>query len=87
MRWRADGQELFYLGLDEQMMAVTIRLGSDGRTIKTEKPVRLFTASVGGAVQFNRQEYVVSSNGQRFLLNTAPEEPTLPIAFILNWTP
>jgi serine/threonine protein kinase len=86
VRWRADGQELFYLALDEQMMAVPIRLGTDGRTIKTEKPVRLFGASVGGAVQFGRQEYVVSSNGQRFLLNTAPEEPTLPIAFILNWT-
>jgi hypothetical protein len=77
---------LFYVALDERLMAVAIRLGSDGRSIKTEEPVPLFTASIGGAVQFNLQ-YVVSANGQRFLLNTAPEEPILPIALILNWTP
>lgn len=33
------------------------------------------------------QEYVVSPDGQRFLVNTVVQETTPPITLILNWKP
>jgi hypothetical protein len=48
--------------------------------------VPLFTTRIGGAVEgVARQQYVVSSDGQRFLMNTVPEEAASPITLILNW--
>jgi hypothetical protein len=41
---------------------------------------------VGGSVQVFRQQYVVSSDGQRFLMNTVSEDASAsPITVILNW--
>jgi hypothetical protein len=31
--------------------------------------------------------YIVSADGQRFLLDTVVEEPAAPIMVILDWTP
>jgi len=43
---------------------------------------------VGGALQGTfRQQYDVSSDGQRFLINTITEEAASPITVILNWKP
>jgi hypothetical protein len=34
-----------------------------------------------------RYEYAVSSDGQRFLINTLPEETaSSPVTVVLNWT-
>jgi hypothetical protein len=36
---------------------------------------------------FNKQQYVVSSDGQRFLMNVSPDEAsTAPITVLVNWT-
>jgi eukaryotic-like serine/threonine-protein kinase len=87
VRWRRDGQELFYIGLDDRLMAVPIRFISDGQAVESSAPVPLFATHVGGAVQgLNRQQYMVSPDGQRFLMNIVTEEATTsPIAVILNW--
>ena len=50
VRWRRDGKELFYIALDGRLMAVPIRLASDGQTIELGAPVPLFATRVGGAV-------------------------------------
>ena len=45
---------------------------------------------VGGAIPqgVTRQQYDVSADGQRFLMNTLIEEATAsPIRLILNWKP
>jgi len=43
---------------------------------------------VGGALQGSfAQQYNVSSDGQRFLMNTITEEAASPITVILNWNP
>jgi dipeptidyl aminopeptidase/acylaminoacyl peptidase len=85
-RWRRDGKELFYLALDGRMMAVAIDIA--GRQVVGSAPVALFAANVGAAVQTNnRQQYEVSADGQRFLLNTLVEEAAAPITLILNWHP
>jgi Tol biopolymer transport system component len=86
VRWRRDGKELFYVGLDARLMAVPIRLASKGPQIEIGTPVALFTTHIGGAVQgADRQQYMVSSDGQRFLMNAIVEEPTAPIIMVLNW--
>ncbi len=85
VRWRRDGRELFYIALDGRLMAVPIRFPTDGQ-VQTGAPVPLFATRVGGAVQVDRQKYVVSPDGQRFLLSTV-DVSTSPIRVILNWKP
>jgi serine/threonine protein kinase len=89
VRWRADGKELFYIALDGRLMGVPIQLPANGDDVEAATPVPLFATRVGGAVQgINRQQYMVSADGQRFLMNTLVEQAsTSPIMVILNWTP
>ena len=89
VRWRRDGTELFYIALDGRMMAVPIRLGS-GKPPEIGAAAPLFMTKVGGAIPqgVTRQQYDVSADGQRFLMNTLIEEATAsPIRLILNWKP
>ena len=83
-RWGSNN-ELFYIALDGQLMSVPIRYSSDGREIRPQTPESLFSTRVGGAVHSNdRQQYVVSLDGKRFLMNTLTEASS-PITVILNW--
>jgi hypothetical protein len=89
VRWRPDGKELFYIALDGRLMAVPIRMAFNGQSIEPAAPVPLFATRVGGAWQGpDRQQYVVSRDGQRFLMNTLAEgDNPSPITVILNWKP
>jgi Tol biopolymer transport system component len=88
VRWRHDGRELYYIGLDDRLMAVSISLSRDGQSVEPGVPIPLFAPRVGGAVQaLARQQYMVSDDGQRFLMNTIADEATRPITVILNWNP
>jgi dipeptidyl aminopeptidase/acylaminoacyl peptidase len=83
-RWGGNN-ELFYIALDGQLMSVPIRYSADGREIRPQTPMSLFATRVGGAVHSNdRQQYVVSNDGKRFLMNTLTEVSS-PISVILNW--
>jgi Tol biopolymer transport system component len=83
-RWRADGKELYFLGLDQTVVAVPIESGRPGfRTGRSEK---LFHAPLlANAV--GTDEYVPSSDGQRFLIAYSIEEAGLstPITVVLDW--
>jgi eukaryotic-like serine/threonine-protein kinase len=86
-RWRPDGKELFYIGLDGLLMSASMKLATN-QTAEVGTPFPLFATRVGGALQTNsRQAYMVSDEGQRFLMNTITEEPGAPIIVILNWKP
>jgi Tol biopolymer transport system component/tRNA A-37 threonylcarbamoyl transferase component Bud32 len=88
VRWRSDGKELFYIALDGRLMAVPIRIASNAQTIEAGSPVPLFATRVGGALFLSgigNQQYDVSLDGQRFLMNTIIEEAPSPITVILNW--
>jgi len=88
VRWRRDRRELFYIALDGRLMSVPIRFSSDGKTIDPGMPVALFPSHVGNAVQVPRQQYFVSPDGQRFLINTVTEKGnSSPITVILNYGP
>jgi Tol biopolymer transport system component len=87
VRWRPDGKELFYVARDGRLMAVPLRLGSNGETAEAGTPVPLFQTHVSG-MPTGQTQYVVSSDGQRFLMNRLIDDiVTSPITMILNWKP
>lgn len=76
VRWAKNGTELFYVALDEQLMAVPMRVAGNGQSVDAGASAALFLTRIGGAVQNNaRQQYMVSPDGQRFLLYTVTENP------------
>jgi serine/threonine protein kinase len=84
-RFRADGKELFYVAPDGRMMAVTLRFSSDNQTVEPGAPVPLFLTRVSSTlVGGSGEEYIVSADGQRFLMNAFTERADLPITLILN---
>ena len=83
-RWRKDGRELFYLAADQTIVAVPVH--STESTFDVGMPVVLFqtrTTALGN----DRNHYDVTSDGQRFLVNTVSGSASdLPITVVLNWT-
>jgi len=80
-RWRADGRELFYLGPENMLTAIKIRLQEDMVTLTAPEP--LFPVRISGADV--RQHYAVSPDGQRILVNTLLEDALpAPLTVILN---
>ena len=72
--------------LDDRLMAVPMHMASNGQT-EHGTPVPLFAARLGNFMQGSQpQQYMVSSDGQRFLINTpTSEKGVAPITVILNW--
>ena len=92
MTWRRDGRELYYMSLDNRLMAVPIRLGSSGASLEPGAPMALFDARVGTdpavALNGNGLSYAVDPDGSRFLINEIVEgTPATSIVVILNWKP
>ena len=79
-RW----QELFYLTLTGQLMAVPIAVRSEGGALRPGAAVPLFRARVGAVQGISLHNYIVAPDGQRFLLDTVIEQPSTPISLILN---
>ncbi len=87
VRWRGDGKELFYVAADGRLMAVPVKT-RPGESLDVGNPSPLFLTHIGGGLQsINSRQYVVSPDGQRFLMNTMVETAASPIAVILNWSP
>jgi dipeptidyl aminopeptidase/acylaminoacyl peptidase len=90
-RWRGDGRELYYLGLDGKMMAVPIRAGT---ALQADAPTPLFQTPLSLPVSVPYPiRYDVTADGQRFLMAVPAEIPapagvvnTTPIVAIVNWT-
>jgi Tol biopolymer transport system component len=84
-RWRRDGRELFYLALDQTLMSVPIT--ADDRTFEPGQPTPLFATRMLGFQGTNtRNQYVVTADGQRFLINQPPQGTnSSPISIIVNW--
>ena len=82
-RWRADGQELFYLTGGGRMMAVKVR--PQGDEFRNDPPESLFQTRTDPNT-FNW--FDVAPDGQRFLINLPLEWPnSSPITVVTNWTP
>src|SRR5262245_15372026 len=86
-RWQRDGRELFYIALDGYLNSVPMRFASNNTIVQAGSPARMFMTHVGAVVQGgSSQAYVLSRDGQRFLMNTVAEvASSSPITVILNW--
>ena len=83
-RWRRDGKELFYLAPNGSLMAAATR--ADGATFETDAPRSLFDTGITGAFVNRRNHYVITRDGQRFLVNVTDEDDTrAPITVVVNW--
>jgi hypothetical protein len=85
VRWRRDGNELFYVTPDDRLMAVPIRSGP--MTPEVGPAVALFVThlATGASVVGGKPQYAVASDG-RFLMNVAIEQTaSAPITVVLNW--
>jgi hypothetical protein len=69
-------------------MAVPIRVVSGAQAIEAGAPTAMFPTRLGRGVQTsNRQQYMVSPDGQRFLMNVIAESDTQSsMRVALNWT-
>ena len=81
--WRRDGKELFYLA-GNNIMAVNANASADH--FQPGIPRVLFeTPIIAGRA--TRNQYVVTADGQRFLIASAAKQgPTSPITVVMNWT-
>jgi eukaryotic-like serine/threonine-protein kinase len=80
--WRRDGKELFYLKRDDTVMSVDVKTHAGDFQAGIPKPlfqVHLITGDW-------RNRYVVSPDGQKFLmLVRAGEDKPEPITVVVNW--
>ena len=89
VRWRRDGRELFYVTPDNELAAVSIMLPAGDGVPSVAAPKVLFaTRMFAGGTGVTRQQYVVSPDGQRFLINERePGTDVMPqVTVLLNWT-
>jgi len=83
-KWRNDGRELFYIGLDGKIMRVPVTTGTK---FDPGSATVLFQANPRVMVAIADQvTYDVSENGQKFLVNTQLKTGSTPMSVILNWT-
>jgi Tol biopolymer transport system component len=78
--WRRDQREIFFLGPDGRMMAAPISVTAD--SIAVGPAVALFTTRL--VPIFSAEQYMVSPDGQRFLLKEASESAQT-LRFLINW--
>jgi eukaryotic-like serine/threonine-protein kinase len=89
VRWSPRGEELFYLAGDDRLMAVPVRVRSNTTTFEAGTARWLSGTKMGGTdPNTSSRKYMVTPDGQSFVLNSTPEEATAsPITVILNWKP
>jgi Tol biopolymer transport system component len=85
-RWQ--GNEIFYISADNQLMAVPIEVSSDPQETKPGKPIALFTPPIRITVSNNASgaPYAVTGDGQRFVVGAVSPVKS-PITVIKNWQP
>jgi serine/threonine protein kinase len=79
-RWRRDGKELFYLTLDNRLMAVP---GNWETGFEPGNPVALFSIDTGPNT---RVPYDVAPDGQRFIVISAIPGEIAPPTVVVDWT-
>jgi Tol biopolymer transport system component len=81
-RWRHDGSEIFYLTPDNKLMVASVSGKSAGFEVGAIKLLFATRIVFAGGYQYD-----ATADGQRFLIDTSPEQATsAPITVVLNWT-
>jgi Tol biopolymer transport system component len=87
-RWRGDGKELFFVGADGKMMAVSVKFAVGAQpSFEAGTPTTLFEAHMVNAGTTNLFEYDVTADGKRFLIDTtgANGASAPPLTVVTNW--
>jgi Tol biopolymer transport system component len=72
-RWRRDGRELYYVTLDNRLVAVPIQ-------------THMITGgTVGPTGVLSKAPYAVGSDGRFLILVSADDNSSTPINLVLNW--
>jgi Tol biopolymer transport system component len=83
VRWRRDGKELFYIGLDQELMSVEVKVTGNKLTCGVPRP--LFKTDVS-PLRDMRNHYDVSADGQRFLFAIPTQKSSAAaINVVINW--
>jgi Tol biopolymer transport system component len=84
--WRADGKELYYVGLDRVLRAVPVRSMAP---FAVGEPVPLFKLEIPAlAISGFRNYYCPSLDGRRFLVNALVARESEPgLRMVLGWNP
>jgi serine/threonine protein kinase len=80
-RWRRDGKELYFTVRDRKLMAAEVKTNSG--SVEIGVPTLLFETQLSN---LGRNRYVVTGNGQKFLVSARLDETVVPINVVLNWT-
>jgi eukaryotic-like serine/threonine-protein kinase len=78
-RWGPGGRELYYVSLDDKLMAVDLKPRAD--SIEASAPRGLFPLPTP---TINFIPYDVTADGQRFLVQAPPEQAS-PLTVVVNW--
>jgi eukaryotic-like serine/threonine-protein kinase len=79
--WRGDSKELFFFSdADDTLYAAQLGSSNSEFTIASIKPLfKVSNASAGGAA------FEPSSDGQKFLIATSPDQSAVPFNLVQNW--
>lgn len=78
-RWRRDGKELFYVAPGDQFVSVAV--DTKGNSFSPGETRPLFREPLS----LSAFTYDVSSDGQRFLVNSSGDIGTSPFTLVINW--
>ena len=80
-RWRKDGKEIYFLSPDGKMMMAAVESSTGTFEVQTVKALFQTTVAATGGVS-----YVVSDDGQQFLINSRVQSTAPPsLGVIFNW--
>jgi Tol biopolymer transport system component len=82
-KWRRDGRELYYLGLDGKLMSVSI----GGPPFSAGRPVELFQTplAVNRAQPTRDRRYDVAPDGRFLMVIPSATGPSAPYSVVVNW--
>ena len=79
--WRSDGQELYFLSPEGELMVAGIQ--GDGPTFRFTDPEPLFKLNVLGGYG---ERFAATKDGQRFLALVNKDEPPRPLSAVIHWS-
>ncbi|HJQ98377.1 MAG TPA: protein kinase [Candidatus Polarisedimenticolaceae bacterium] len=83
IQWHADGKELFYMTLADELVAVPVEAGS---RFEPGLPKVLFKRALSrSAATATGPRWTVTADGQKFLINAARETRGDDFSVVLNW--
>jgi hypothetical protein len=80
--WRGDGQELYFLSPDGELMAASVR--TDAPVFAFGPPAVLFCMNVLGGYG---ERYAASPDGRRFLALVNKDRADRPLSAVIHWSP